>query len=232
MQGGQGPRWSREPGRGVYAARRIAALVILVLLVLLVPRAYQALFGPGEEPGPGAPGRTITSEDTVGGAENTVVEQERIVGSRPEVSETEPQGATGGTVGGAETGEGEALNVEAATNLAAVIPGPEVAVAGDNVIGSASTEQQTPPVPSVGTSIQLPPPPQEQAIQPVAFEEPIFFERPIFFEEEPIPFAEPVLFEENPVLEEVPSSTTTTPTATVGDTVGVVAEAGAAVAIA
>ncbi len=233
MQGGQGPRWSREPGRGVYAARRIvAALVILLLLVLLLPRACQALFGPGEEAGLEAPGRTITSEDTVAGVENTVVEQEVIVASSPAASETEADGGTDET-GGGESESGEAPNVEAVANLAPVIPGPEVAVAGTNGIGSESTEQ-TPPVPSVESSIQPPPPPppQEQVVQPVAVEEPVFFERPIFFEEEPIPFEEPVLLEEKPVLEELPSNTTTTPTAIVGDNVGAIAEAGAAVAIA
>src|SRR5215213_4761238 len=46
MQGGPGP------GRGIYVTRRVlAALVVLLLLVLLVPWACQNLIGSGEQPG-------------------------------------------------------------------------------------------------------------------------------------------------------------------------------------
>ena len=61
MQGGQ------EPGRGVYVVRRIVAIfVILLLLILLVPQACEAFIGPGEEPGSGAPETGDTGEDVVG----------------------------------------------------------------------------------------------------------------------------------------------------------------------
>src|SRR5918997_1702092 len=49
MQGGPGP------GRGIYVTRRVlAALVVLLLLVLLVPWACQNLIGSGEQPGSGS----------------------------------------------------------------------------------------------------------------------------------------------------------------------------------
>src|SRR5215217_8433265 len=49
MYGAQGPG-----GRGVYARRRLlAVLVVLLLLALLVPRACQALLGSNEDTGQG-----------------------------------------------------------------------------------------------------------------------------------------------------------------------------------
>ena len=58
MQGGE-----PDPGRGVYVARRIvAAFILLLLLVLLVPWACQALF-PERDSGPKAPETAVTDEN-------------------------------------------------------------------------------------------------------------------------------------------------------------------------
>lgn len=237
MQGG------REPGRGVYAARRIvAALVILLLLILLIPRACQALFGPGEAPGPGASGTSITSEDTSGGTENTVTEQENTPSSSSE-GEIETEGTTGeigGAVGGGEIGE--VPNIEPAANLIGIAAAPEAAVGGSDIVSAVTTEPT--PASSVDTESQLPPPPHPPppqevapaplplpAVQPIAFEEPVFLEEP-FPSGKLFPAEAPVTFQE-----EAPSNTMATPTSNTfasvaTDRVGPEAVAGAAVAIA
>jgi hypothetical protein len=70
MQGGP-----PDLGPGVYWARRIvAALIVLILLVLLVPRACQAFFGPEEEPSSVEPEKSATEEETVGETEGAPVE--------------------------------------------------------------------------------------------------------------------------------------------------------------
>ena len=231
MQGG------REPGRGVYAARRIvAALVILLLLILLIPRACQALFGPGEAPGPGASGTSITSEDT-GGTENTAAEQENT-SSSPSGGEIETEGGTGEISGAVSVGEiAEVPNIEPAANLIGMVAVPEAAVGGSDIVSAGATEPT--PAPSVDTGSQLPPPPPPPppppqqtppappplpAVEPIAYEEPVLFE-------EPFPSEEPVTFQE-----EIPSNTTTTPTSNTfasvaTDRAGPEAVAGAAVAI-
>jgi hypothetical protein len=56
-EGGIAPRSTgpRTSGRGVYARRRILAIVVvLLLLALLAPRACQALMGSNNDPGPGS----------------------------------------------------------------------------------------------------------------------------------------------------------------------------------
>src|SRR3712207_5583428 len=71
MQGGP------EPGRGVYLARRIvAALIILLLLIFLVPRACQAFLEPGEESSTVAPEKSVTEEDTTSDTARTPAERE------------------------------------------------------------------------------------------------------------------------------------------------------------
>jgi hypothetical protein len=78
MQGGQEPQRSRGdggPGRGVYLARRIVAvLVVLVLLALLVPRACQAFTGSEEEPGSEA-----SQVTEVGGEEEPLLHRKALV---------------------------------------------------------------------------------------------------------------------------------------------------------
>jgi hypothetical protein len=70
MQGGP-----PDLGRGVYWARRIVvALIVLILLVLLVPRACQAFFGPEEAPSSVEPEKSATEEETVGETEGAPVE--------------------------------------------------------------------------------------------------------------------------------------------------------------
>jgi hypothetical protein len=58
-----------DPGQGVYSARRIVA--VLVALILLVPRACQALLGPQEEPSSGEPEKSATKEEIVDETEGT-----------------------------------------------------------------------------------------------------------------------------------------------------------------
>ena len=75
MQRGRRPRGEGRPGRRVYVARRIvAALVVLLLLALLVPRACQALTGSDEEPGSEAP--QVTEVGGAGGGEEDTPSEE------------------------------------------------------------------------------------------------------------------------------------------------------------
>src|SRR5918995_7387932 len=63
---------SGEAGRGVYARRRLlAVLVVLLLLALLVPRACQALLGSNEDTGQGEGQRSNAAGKAAGaGAED------------------------------------------------------------------------------------------------------------------------------------------------------------------
>src|SRR5919199_3849030 len=207
----QGPQ---EPGRGVYLARRIVALlIILLVLILLVPRACQALLGPGEEKssGPTAPETSVTEESTTGLTEETARQ-----GSTAGGGETNVEVSISETASGAGAGEEEsvqALDMQAAADLtgtavsfeAPITPISESAITDMNI-------NQPAPLPEVGLQ-------QQEAVQPVTFEEPIPFEqstplveaqvpleepaflgKPAFFEEspflgEPVSFEEPVFFE-------------------------------------
>jgi hypothetical protein len=74
MQRGRRPRGEGRPGRRVYVARRIvAALVVLLLLALLVPRACQALTGSEDEPASEA--SQVTEVGSAGGEEDTPSEE-------------------------------------------------------------------------------------------------------------------------------------------------------------
>ena len=79
------PRRQRGPGRGVYVARRIvAALVVVLLLALLVPRACQAFTGSEEEPGSEASQVTEVG-DAGGGEEETAAEEGIASGTEEEL---------------------------------------------------------------------------------------------------------------------------------------------------
>jgi hypothetical protein len=210
MQGGQ------EPGRGVYLARRIvAALVILLVLIFLVPRACQAFLGPQQE-------------------ESNTVAPEKSVAEEETVSET------AGTPAGSESGEGVSSG-QSVHSSTVVVESEEAETQGDleaplnlsNAIGQVN--QEAAPVPAFGAAQQAVQPlpsgqstlPSEPvavgsvlptepvapilpAEQPVATEpiipaepvitEPIFLEEPLFFEE-------PTFFESEPVFEETSRET-------------------------
>ena len=206
MQGGQ------EPGRGVYLARRIvAALVILLLLIFLVPRACQAFLGPEEESNPVAPEKSVTEEKTVSETEGTPVERE--IGE--EVSPSESVRST--VVVESEEAESQE-DFEAPLDQSYIIaqvkqaaPVPSFGVA-QQAVQPLPTEQPTLPVEPVVVGPVLPTEPIEPILpeEPVIAEpvlpaepviaEPIFFEEPIFLNE-PLFFEEPTFFEEKPVFE-------------------------------
>src|SRR5215217_2270941 len=191
-----------DPGRGVYLARRIvAALVVLILLVLLVPRACQAFLGPEEEPSSIEPEKSATEEETVGETEGAPVERGTTT---EEVSAVSPDDAAHGT------------DVVAEAEAAEPRWDLEAPLGQGYIIGEVN---QTAPVPGFGAAQQavqpLPPGQPISSAEPIVAEpilsaepvvaeptlpaEPIFFEGPIFFEE-PLFFEEqPPFFKEEPV---------------------------------
>ena len=83
MQRGSRSRGEGGPGRGVYLARRmVAVLVVLVLLALLVPRACQAFTGSEEEPGSEA--SQVTEVGGAGGSEVQTAAEEGFAGGTEE----------------------------------------------------------------------------------------------------------------------------------------------------
>jgi nicotinate-nucleotide--dimethylbenzimidazole phosphoribosyltransferase len=158
----------------VYWARRIvAALIVLILLVLLVPRACQAFFGPAEEPSSVEPEKSATEEETVGETEGVPVEG----GIGEEVSPVE---AAQGTY----VAEAEVAGIQRAV---------EAPLGQDYITGAVN---QTTPVPSFGAAqpaVQpLPPGPPILATEPV-MAGPILPAEPVVAE--PTLPAEPVVAE-------------------------------------
>jgi len=237
MQGGQ------EPGRGIYIVRRIlVVLVVLLLLILLVPRACEAILGPGEEQSSEAPETADVEE------EETVTEEEAAP-VQEEITEREEVAVS---VSEEEEEAGEEEDVGAATvetvELEAPLAGPVTGFGGIPGGGAVvSVPQAVPPVVGTGVPEPIPPPPapQEPALvseplapapippvqQPTFVEEPVFPGEPLFFGEpfffgEPLFFAEPVVFEQPaPPVEEPPDSRTAA-----GGGVGATAQAGNAFA--
>jgi hypothetical protein len=201
----QGPQ---EPGRGVYLARRIVALlIILLVLILLVPRACQALLGPGEEEssGPTVPETSVTEESTTGLTEETAQQ-----GSTAGGGETNVEVSISETASGAGAGEEEsvqALDMQAAADLtgtavsfeAPITPISESAITDMNI-------NQPAPLPEVGLQ-------QQEVVQPVTFEEPVFFEESPFFEE-PMFLEEAVTPEEPTEVSEGPMASVSAPAPT------------------
>lgn len=230
MQGGQGS------GRGVYLARRIVAvLVILLLLVLLVPRACQAFLGPEEEPAPFTPDTGITDEEIVGEAEDTPADRE----TEDEISPDEIAPAT-------DVGEDEGAQaqreLEAAADLAGTVAGLEAPLGQAGIIGHVP-EPAPVPISAIQQPVQPPPPvaqptlPAEPVIpaepvlpaEPTPLAEPVPFAAPSFFErslvEDPLYFEQPTFLEEGIVPEKTPSDTRDAAPDT-GDKGGAVAVAG------
>src|SRR5919199_339571 len=112
----QGPQ---EPGRGVYLARRIVALlIILLVLILLVPRACQALLGPGEEEssGPTAPEKTSVAEESTTDLTEETAQQGSTAGGETEV-EVSSVSETASGAGAGEEESVQALDMQAAADL-------------------------------------------------------------------------------------------------------------------
>ena len=204
MQGPRRPRGGQEPGRGVYVVRRIVAiLVVLLVLVLLVPWAWQYLFGPGEEPSSEAPEVADVGDtgDEEAATDEGSADEEDIAASRESVvveraDRTSAEGGAGVSpavvdltaavipppipaAGGDETGG--ASGIGAAPDVAEAVPAPEIAA------GSAAGDQQqaVQPIPSLEPSPFL---------EPVAFGGGISFGEEDFFGE--VPFEGEALFEE------------------------------------
>ena len=183
MQGGPGP------GRGIYVTRRVlAALVVLLLLVLLVPWACQNLIGSREQPGSES-SETADVDSSDEGAEEAAKDEEAVT--------DEDSGAErADTVRGSdsETGSGddeEGFGDEEDGGASEVELDPLGSVAGFEAVGGAG---QIPPTLDLGAANQL-------AIQPVAPTEPVFLALPPAPAEslvpvEPIIPAEPPLFED------------------------------------
>src|ERR687890_1364339 len=190
MQGGPGP------GRGIYVTRRVlAALVVLLLLVLLIPWACQNLIGSGEQPGSES-SETADVDTSDEGGEEAAKEEEAATDDESAAerantargSDSEP-GSEDDEEGFGDEEDGGAADVE----LDAL-----GSVAGFEAVGSAG---QIPPTLDLGATNQL-------AIQPVAPTEPVFLALPPAPAEsplvpaEPIIPAEPVLFEDPPLFED------------------------------
>ena len=216
MQGG------REPGRSVYTVRRIlAALIVLLLLVLLVPQACQALLGTGSESGSGAPdtadvdGSGSEEEDAatveepaddteLAGQESTEEESAAESGSEDEHAST---GANASEDSGEDEDE-DVQNVEFDAALAQV--DVELDAAVDGGVNQIAPVPVGPvpvgpvpvgPVPVVDLALQ-------QEIQPIALGEPVVFEQPIVTQS-PVPLEPPVIpaqpIIEQPILPEEPA---------------------------
>jgi hypothetical protein len=178
MQGGQ------EPGRGVYVVRRIVAvLVILLLLILFVPRACEAFIGLGEEPGPGAPETGETGDDAAGDKGETA--DEVATGDVESATETKDAAGGEGAEGeaeaptDAETDEEEGGEVavgdfaEVALDLGAAPVGLEAPLIGAPIGG---VNQIPPQVPAIGVGNQqpaLPGPPVIPLQGPVPLPQPV-----------------------------------------------------------
>jgi hypothetical protein len=198
MQGGQ------EPGRGIYALRRIVAvLVVLLLLALVGFWAWQNLFRPGEQ---GSKAPEITNVGSTEVAEEPAAEEGAASGTEEiAVSEEGPSERSEGSV--RVSTEGGAIGSTSAVNLAAatlprvpspqavlpppapssgirppVAPVPPVAAQVPPVAQAPSTA----PVPSVVPTTNQP---LQEVVQPVPFEEQVPVLEPVAFEEE-VPFSE------------------------------------------
>lgn len=216
MQGG------REPGRGVYTVRRmLAVIIVLLLLVLFVPQACQALLGTGNETGSGAPdtadvdGSSGDEEDAATVEETTGDTESDEQGSATESSLEDEQARSEGDAREAsgEDEEEDVSNVEFDAALAQIDVELDAAAGGANEIVPVpvvdlALQQQSQPIAfgepvvieqpiAIQSPVPLEPPPAIPA-QPIV-QEPILPVEPAFFGE-PIPFEEPIFFEEEPAF--------------------------------
>ena len=197
MQGGQGP------GRGIYALRRIVAvLVVLLLLALVGFWAWQNLFRPGEQ---GSKAPEITNVGSTEVAEEPAAEESAASGTEEiAVSEEGPSERSEGSVrvsteGGA-IGSTSAVNLAAATlprvpSPQAVLPPPAPSSGIRPPVAPVLPATQVPPVAQAPSTAPVPSvvpttnPPLQEVVQPVPFEEQVPVLEPVAFEEE-VPFSE------------------------------------------
>ncbi len=190
MQGGSGP------GRGIYVTRRVlAALVVLLLLVLLVPWACQNLIGSGEQPGSES-SETADVDTSDEGGEEAAKDEEAATDDDSAAERADTARGSDGETGSEDDEEG--FGDEEDGGASEVELDPLGSVAGLEAVGSAG---QIPPTLDPGAANQL-------AIQPVAPTEPVFLALPPAPAEsplvpaEPIIPAEPVLFEDPTLFED------------------------------
>src|SRR5215207_444636 len=195
MQGGPGP------GRGIYVTRRVlAALVVLLLLVLLVPWACQNLIGSGEQPGSESSETADVDSSDEGGEEAA---QDEEVNTNEEAATDEDSGAErADTARGSDSETGseedeEGFGDEEDGGASEVELDPFGSVTGFEAVGGAG---QIPPTLDLGAANQ-------QAIQPVAPTEPVFLALPpapaeSLLPAEPIIPAGPIIPAEPPLFED------------------------------
>jgi hypothetical protein len=191
MQGGQGP------GRGVYVARRIlAALVVLILLVLLVPWACQNFLGSGEGSGTSETADVDSSDD---GGEEAAKDQE---------VDTDEEASTDAGVEGVDTsrdsdsGETGAEDDQDSDDAEVDEDGGASNIELDSLgfvpsFEAAGAVEQIPPAPGPDAGNLQPIAPAEPVlpVEPTVPVEPVFLAEPAFFED-PFLFQDPYLFED------------------------------------
>ena len=197
MQGGQGP------GRGVYVLRRIVAvLVVLLLLVLAGFWAWQNLFRPGGGEEQGSQPPEIAEVSSTQGGEETAAEEGSASGTQEiavseegpsERSESSVRASTeGGPIGSSGAGGLSAATIPPVPTPQAVLAPPAAPSSG--ITPTATQIPPAVPVPSsTAPAANVVPPttnqPQEEVVQPVPFEE------AVGFAEEEVPFGEEAAFE-------------------------------------
>jgi hypothetical protein len=158
----------RQPGSpGVYVVRRIvAALVILLVLALLIPQAWQALRGPGDTRSRTQDTAEMdSSNDSSGDEENAT--NEKSVSSPANVAQRED--ASADQVASSETGAGGPITTGAAESSEDISTAENTEIAAEpaeteEVLEEAPVSEvaQIAPLPVIDTGAQL-------AIQPISF---------------------------------------------------------------
>src|ERR687893_79857 len=150
MQGDQ------EPGRGIYVVRRIlVALVVLLLLVLLVPRACDALFTSGDEQG-SETSETADVESSGDEGEEESVTEEDAAPNQEEIAEREDVAVSGSDEDdtseavASEDESDEVANIELETGPVGPLTGLGGIPGGGEVVGVPQE------VPLTGPALQEP----------------------------------------------------------------------------
>ena len=181
------------------------ALVVLLLLVLLLPRACDALFTSGDEQG-SETSETADVESSGDGEEEESVTEEEAAPVQEEIAEREDVAVSGSDEDDTSEAVGEDESEEvAALELEAGLVGPATGFGG--IPGGGEVVGIPQPVPLVGPGLQEPLPPiapQEPVLvgEPLVTE-PIFIEEPILVEE-PLYFGEPLVYEDPTLSVEEP----------------------------
>jgi hypothetical protein len=166
---------NQPTGRGVYVVRRIlAVLVLLLLLALLVPQAYQALVGPRDGTGSG-----VQESADVGNSDEDESHEEGVsngetdgVADKVTVQEYDPDNPS--YSGGASVNEAAAKTSRSRETSDDEYGGEESIELGADLVGVADVLQEV----AVGEVDQTLPTPvidagDQQSIQPIVPAEPI-----------------------------------------------------------